>query len=74
MAPLYIMMSERIDLEGLCPAEKCHAEDAFRLEELRVEVAIGIADIEEGRSKTFDSFAQLRKHIMSLTGSAVSAR
>ncbi len=42
------------------------AEDASRLEALRTAVQTGIADIEAGRFKTFDSKESLRLHLMTM--------
>ena len=41
--------------EGLRLVEKREAEDAYRLEALRVAAQVGLADIAAGRYKTFDS-------------------
>ena len=49
------------------------AEDASRLEALRTAVQTGIADIEAGRFKTFDSKESLRLHIQSVTAKAIAA-
>ena len=46
--------------------EHREAEDALRLEALRVAVRIGAADIAAGRFKSFDTQASLRDHLESL--------
>jgi antitoxin ParD1/3/4 len=46
--------------------EQREAEDALRLEALRVAVRIGAADIAAGRFKSFDTQASLRDHLESL--------
>ena len=46
--------------------EQREAEDASRLETLRAAVQTGIADIEAGRFKTFDSKESLRLHLMTM--------
>jgi len=59
--------------EGLRLLENREAEDAYRLAALRNAVQVGIADIESGRSKTFDSKDALRLHLQSITTQALSA-
>jgi antitoxin ParD1/3/4 len=59
--------------EGLRLLENREAEDAYRLAALRNAVQVGIADIESGRSKTFDSKDALRLHLQSITTKALSA-
>jgi len=49
--------------EGLRLVEQREAEDAYRLEALRAAVKVGVADIEAGRFKTFDSKESLREHL-----------
>jgi len=56
--------------EGLRLVEQREAEDAYRLDALRSAVQIGIADIEAGRFKTFDSKETLRAHLKSITAKA----
>jgi antitoxin ParD1/3/4 len=46
--------------------EQREAEDAQRLEALRVAVQLGAADIAAGRFKSFDTQASLRDHLESL--------
>ena len=43
--------------------EQREAEDAYRLEALRAAVNVGVAHIEAGRFKTFDSKASLRERL-----------
>jgi len=52
--------------DGLRLIEVRDAEDRARILALRDAARIGIADIEEGRFRTFDSPAALRRHIESL--------
>lgn len=59
--------------EGLRLVEQREAEDAYRLEALRSAVQVGIADIESGRSKTFDSKEALRLHLQFLTNQVIAA-
>ena len=59
--------------EGLRLVEQREAEDAYRLEALRAAVQTGIADIEAGRSKTFDAKESLRSHLQSITAEATAA-
>ena len=59
--------------EGLRLVEQREAEDAYRLEVLRAAVQTGIADIEAGRFKTFDSKESMRKHLQSVTAKAIAA-
>jgi antitoxin ParD1/3/4 len=59
--------------EGLRLVEQREAEDAYRLEALRSAVQAGLADVEAGRFKTFDSKASLRAHLKSVTAKAIAA-
>ena len=59
--------------EGLRLVEQREAEDAYRLEALRSAVQAGLADVEAGRFKTFDSKASLRAHLNSITAKAIAA-
>ena len=59
--------------EGLRLVEQREAEDAYRLEALRSAAQAGLADVEAGRFKTFDSKASLRAHLKSLTAKAIAA-
>ncbi len=58
--------------EGLRLVEQREAEDAYRLEALRAAVNVGVAHIEAGRFKTFDSKASLREHLKSITAAAIA--
>lgn len=51
---------------GLRLVEQEQAEDAARLEALREAIAVGIADIEAGRFRTFDSTEPLLEHFSAL--------
>lgn len=59
--------------EGLRLLENREDEDAYRLQALSNAVQVGIADIESGRSKTFDSKESLRLHLQSITAKAIAA-
>ena len=59
--------------EGLRLVEQREAEDACRLEALRAAAQVGVADIEAGRFKTFDSKASLRSHLKSVASKAKPA-
>ena len=59
--------------EGLRLVEQREAEDACRLEALRAAAQVGVADIEAGRFKTFDSQASLRSHLKSVASKAKPA-
>ena len=59
--------------EGLRLVEQREAEDACRLEALRAAAQVGVADIEAGRFKTFDSKASLRSHFKSVASKAKPA-
>lgn len=52
--------------DGLRLIEARDAEDRARILALREAARIGIADIEEGRFRAFDSPSALRRHIESL--------
>ena len=57
---------------GLRPLERQTAEDEARLQALREAADVGIADIEEGRFRTFDTPESLRRHLLHLAEDAVS--
>ena len=59
--------------EGLRLIERREKEDASRLEALRSAVSVGIADIEAGRFKTFDTAESLSLHLKSITAKAIAA-
>lgn len=58
--------------EGLRLVEQREAEDAYRLEALRSATQVGIADIEAGHFKTFDTKETLRAHLKDLTSKAIA--
>jgi antitoxin ParD1/3/4 len=49
--------------EGLRLVEQREVEEGVRLDALRAAVNVGIADIDAGRFKTFDSFESLGAHL-----------
>jgi len=53
--------------EGLRLVEMREAENSCRLEALRSAINVGVADIEAGRFKTFDSIESLRDYTQSIT-------
>lgn len=57
---------------GIRPLERQASEDEDRLETLREAADVGIADIEEGRFRTFDTPESLRRHLSQLAEDAVS--
>jgi len=59
--------------EGLRLVEQREAEDACRLEALRSAAQVGIADIEAGRFKTFETKESLRGHLKFITDKAIAA-
>jgi len=60
--------------EGLRLVESREAEEAARLEALREAVRIGIADIEAGRFRTFESRPALRRHLALLAKQAITGK
>ena len=60
--------------EGLRLVEQRETEDAYRLDAPRAAAQAGIADIEAGRFKTFDSKESLRSHFKSVSARALSTR
>jgi antitoxin ParD1/3/4 len=58
--------------EGLRLVEQREAEDAYRLELLQSAVMVGLADIEAGRFKTFDSAESLRSHLKTISAKAIA--
>ncbi|MDP4772960.1 MAG: type II toxin-antitoxin system ParD family antitoxin [Limnohabitans sp.] len=52
--------------EGLRMVEQRDAEDAYRLAALRKAAQVGIADIDAGRFKTFESKQGLRDHLQGI--------
>jgi antitoxin ParD1/3/4 len=60
--------------DGLRLIETRDAEDKARLQALREAARIGIADIEEGRFRAFDSPSAMRRHLMSLADRTARGR
>ena len=52
--------------EGLRMVEQRDAEDAYRLAALRKAAQVGIADIDAGRFKAFESKQGLRDHLQGI--------
>jgi antitoxin ParD1/3/4 len=59
--------------EGLRLVEQREAEDGMRLIALREAASIGIADIEAGRFKSFDSDDAIDQHLAGLVAEVVAA-
>jgi antitoxin ParD1/3/4 len=59
--------------EGLRLIERRAAEDEARLTALREAARLGIADIEAGRFRTFDSPDALSRHLATLSSEAIEA-
>ena len=60
--------------EGLRLVEHRDAEDKARLKALREAARAGIADIEAGRFRTFESAKRLEHHLTSLTDGVISGK
>lgn len=60
--------------EGLRLIEGREAEDAARLEALREAARIGVADIEAGRFRDFDTPSALSRHLASLGDQTISGK
>ncbi|MGK9170391.1 type II toxin-antitoxin system ParD family antitoxin [Inquilinus limosus] len=58
--------------EGLRLVEQREREDAAKLERLRAAVDLGIEAEERGDVTTFDSVADLRRHLNALADKAIS--
>lgn len=58
---------------GLRLVEQEQAEDAARLEALRDAVAVGIAEIEAGHYREFDSADTLRQYLSTIAEEAIAA-
>lgn len=58
--------------EGLRLIERLDAEEQARLDALRNAAHIGIADMEAGRYRSFDTVAGLRSYLSALAEEAVS--
>ena len=57
--------------EGLRLIERRESEDEIRLTALREAARLGIADIEAGDYRSFDSAAALGEHLATLTAKAI---
>jgi antitoxin ParD1/3/4 len=60
--------------EGLRLVEDQEADSKARIKALRDAARIGIADIDAGRYHTFDSPAELNRHLGNLRGHALSRK
>jgi antitoxin ParD1/3/4 len=60
--------------EGLRLVEDQEAEGKARVKALRDAARVGIADIEAGRYRTFDSPAELNRHLDTLRDSVLSRK
>ena len=60
--------------EGLRLVEDQEAEAKARIKALRDAARVGIADIEAGRYRTFDSPGDLNRHLGALAGDALSRK
>jgi len=58
--------------EGLRLVEDREAEEKARLKALREAARVGVEDIEAGRSRDFNSTAELRAHLDSLAQSTIT--
>jgi antitoxin ParD1/3/4 len=59
--------------EGLRLVERRESEDEMRLSALRDAAKIGIADIEAGNFRSFDSADMLSQHLATLTSEVIGA-
>lgn len=59
--------------EGLRLVERREAEDELRLAALREAARIGIADIDAGAFRSFDSADELGRHLATLAAATVDA-
>lgn len=59
--------------EGLRMLERRESEDALRLAALREAARIGIADIDAGAFRSFDSVDALGQHLAALTSEVLGA-
>lgn len=60
--------------EGLRLLESRQAEEKVRLKALREAARIGIADIEAGRFRSFESPGALSRHLASMVDKAIAGR
>lgn len=59
--------------EGLRLVERRESEDEMRLRALRDAASVGIADIEAGAFRSFDSAEMLAQHLATLTSEVIGA-
>src|SRR5881397_14594 len=60
--------------EGLRLIESREAEDKVRLKALRDAARIGIADIDAGRFRSFESSAALKRHLAGVADEAIARK
>ena len=60
--------------EGLRLIESREAEDKVRLKALRDAARIGIADIDAGRFRSFESTAALKRHLASVADEVIAGK
>lgn len=60
--------------EGLRMVERRESEDALRLSALREAARVGIADIEAGAFRRFDSAQALDQHLAALTSDVIDSQ
>jgi antitoxin ParD1/3/4 len=60
--------------EGLRLVESRETEEKARLKALREAARAGIADIEAGRFRSFESAASIERHLASVSGAAISGK
>jgi antitoxin ParD1/3/4 len=58
--------------EGLRLIEQREAKDMAQLEALRSAIRVGVADMEQGRFTTLDSYESLDSHLSALTAKAIA--
>ena len=60
--------------EGLRLVEDREAQDSARLHALRAAARVGIADIDAGRFRSFESPAALGRHLTAIADKAIAAK
>ena len=60
--------------EGLRLIEDREAQDSARLHALREAARVGIADIDAGRFRSFESPAALNRHLTAITDKAIAGK
>jgi antitoxin ParD1/3/4 len=60
--------------EGLRMIERRDADEQARLEALRAAIQVGIDDIEAGRYKDFESFAEMERYLIARTDALLASR